>query len=124
MKINEIIGKSVKIGKTSITVKGEKGKTYGIVTNIKTAATLSARDKFDFRNKTGLGIEFLNSCVNCNGDWYYINDIRKMQNLENNISRLEGTSVDVSSDKKNFAKLQEMQRIASERISVIDCYVL
>ena len=124
MKIDEIIGKSVKIGKTSITVKDEQGKTCGIVKNIKSSSVLSPRDKFDFRQKAALGIEFIKSCVIYNGDWYYLNDIGKMQNLEKSIFRWEGTNVDVSNDKKALAKLQEAQKIASKKISVIDCYII
>lgn len=124
MKITEINGKIVKIGKTSITVKDERGKTCGIVKNIKSSSVLSPRDKFDFHQKTGLGINFIKKCINSDGQWYYLHNIVKTQELEKSVSRWEGTNVDVSSDKISLAKMQEDRKIASEKLVVIDCYII
>jgi len=49
MTINNIpTNASIKIGKTSITVKDENGKTCGIVRNIQTWETLSPNQQFNY----------------------------------------------------------------------------
>lgn len=55
MNINEIAGRLVKIGKTSITVKDEYNKTRGIVKNICTWNLLPTRQKMGY-------VSLLNVC--------------------------------------------------------------
>ena len=46
MKMQDLENQKIRIGKTSITVIGDNGKTAGIVRNIKTRAVMTPRDTF------------------------------------------------------------------------------
>lgn len=46
--IKDCIGKEIKIGKTSITIKGENGKTCGVVRDIKKFIDLQANKQIDY----------------------------------------------------------------------------
>lgn len=71
MIITDIHGENVKIGKSSITVKGDNGKTKGIVTNCKAFSAMSPADKMQLR-KTGISLDESRNCIIQNGDIYYL----------------------------------------------------
>lgn len=50
-EIKECIGKKVKIGKNSITIKTDDGKTCGVVRNIVSLADLQANKQFEYYSK-------------------------------------------------------------------------
>ena len=56
MKVNELNGQLAKIGKTSITVKDDNGKTIGVITR---CYELSARDSSEIWNRVrkAVGLE-------------------------------------------------------------------
>lgn len=124
MKINEISGKMVKIGKTSLTVKDEQGKTRGIVKGIKAVSSFVLRDELDFKHKTGLGPSFLKKCVNDRGEWFYLYDMGHEERVLGLIERMSAKGYDYSDEQKTLDKMRNDRDLACSKIKVIDCYIL
>lgn len=95
MNINDIAGKMVKVGKTSITVKDEYNKTRGIVKNICTWNLLPARQAMGYvslLNSCGIRKEkpeLLEKCVLvCDGELYLLKDMARLDSWKKIIDML------------------------------------
>ena len=79
MIMNDLIGKSLKINKSTITVLNESGKTAGMITGVETFYNIPDRDKFEYSHKAHkLGINRLRMnwvrMFLVEGVWYYLID--------------------------------------------------
>ena len=80
MQITDINGDYIKIGKTSITVKNENGKTRGVVTGCTVIDnTIAPRILFDLSTnfkKHGLSImDFYGNIILKNGEMFYLHNL-------------------------------------------------
>lgn len=120
MIITDIHGENIKIGKSSITVKGDNGKTKGIVTNCKAFSAMSPANKMQLR-KAGIPLDESKNCIIQNGDIYYLFDLR----LENWIKQQKYPEAFT----RELAITAERRRKASEiirdkkGITVIECVI-
>ena len=116
MNITDINGATILIGKSSITVKDENGKTCGVVTNCKTAATFAPRDKFDL-SKRGFAPDEIKQVVIHNGEVYFFNNKRLEKWIEkqkhSEFFKAEHTEI----EKQNATA----ERMLQNGITVINC---
>ena len=120
MKIQDLENRKIKIGKTSITVIDDNGKTAGIVRNIKAWATMQPRDTFDIWKRikpifaAGKGDRLV---LDGNG-LYYVYNTR----FENMVKKNPDFS-DLLQDSIN--KEKEVERLAIENgIAIIHAEIL
>ena len=116
MKITEINGNVISIGKTSITVKRDDGKTCGIVKNCIPFQTMTARDKFALKH---LGLEASKNCVICDGEIYYLNNKR----LENWINQQAHPEFFTTEKAKAEQQKVIADAVRQQGITVIDCII-
>ena len=116
MKITEINGNVISIGKTSITVKRDDGKTGGIVKNCIPFQTMTARDKFALKH---LGLEASKNCVICDGEIYYMND----QSLNKWINQQEHPEFFTTEKAKAEHQKAIADAVRQQGITVIDCII-
>ena len=116
MKITEINGNVISIGKTSITVKREDGKTDGIVKNCIPFQTMTARDKFALKH---LGLEASKNCVICDGEIYYLND----QSLDRWINKQKNPDFFTVERAKADKQRATAEAVKQQGITVIDCII-
>lgn len=131
MKMQELTGCRISIGKTSITVKDENDKTRGIVRNIATWYTMGNRQQsevWQVLKKCGLweysnnmrDEHILKKLIADGNTLYYINDLRYIENYH---KYFEGHSC-CEQEQKNFQKYMEVLEHIREYMTVIDCYVI
>lgn len=87
MEITKINGEEIKIGKTSITVKGDNGKTKGVIKNCNVINNLlPPRTLFEvaykLRKKNIKVMDFYNRLVAVDGNYYFLYDLRKNDFVE------------------------------------------
>lgn len=79
-EIKDCIGKNVKISKGSITIKGEDGKTCGVIRNITSLYDLQANKQMDYYKKikqAGLhGKISIKDCIIVDGIMYVFRNIK------------------------------------------------
>lgn len=119
MIITDINGEIIKIGKSSITVKGDNGKTKGIVTNCRTFSAMSPTDKMQLR-KSGIPLDEARNCIIQNGNIYYLLNLH----LENWIKQQKYPEAFI----RELAITAERRRKAGEiiknkGITVIECVI-
>ena len=131
MKMQELTGKRISIGKTSITAKDENDKTHGIVRNVSTWYTLGNRQQSDVwqvLKKCGLweysnnmrDERILKKLIADGNTLYYINDLRYIENYH---KYFEGQYC-CEQEQKNYQKYMEVLEHIREYMTVIDCYVI
>ena len=92
MEITKINGEEIKIGKTSITVRGDNGKTKGVIRNcIVINNSLAPRILFDishkFRQKNINLMSLYNRLVAVEGNYYFLYNLRKNDFVEKYASK-------------------------------------
>lgn len=128
MKISEIENKTVKIGATSLAVKDDKGKLLGIVRDALRWKELSARTALPLFKKLGesgiWGTECINNVVFCDGELYYLHDLRKDQAYYKLKEALDDCEY-LENDTKHFRNRQDIKNRAEAcGIKVIPCYLI
>ena len=118
MNITDIHGENVKVGKTSITVKNNNGKTKGVVTNCKTFSIMSPADKF-LLHKRGISIDECKNCIIHNENIYYLHN-NFLANWINQQKRPEffATEIATAEQLKNIA-----EAMRNKGIIVIECII-
>lgn len=130
MNINEIAGRLVKIGKTSITVKDEYNKTRGIVKNICTWNLLPTRQKMGY-------VSLLNVCgirktkpellekyvLICDGELYLLKDMARLDSWKKIIDML-GEEYGQRDLEKYNAELKLYTKAQKVGIKVIEVYLM
>ena len=131
MKMQELAGKRISIGKTSVTVKDENDKTRGIVRNVATWYTLGNRQQSDvWKVLTKCGLwqfsndmrdeRVLKKLIIDGNKLYYLNDQRYIENYH---KYFDGHSC-CEQEQKNFQKYMEVLERIREYMEVIDCHVI
>lgn len=92
MEITKINGEEIKIGKTLITVRGDNGKTKGVIRNcIVINNSLAPRILFDishkFRQKNINLMSLYNRLVAVEGNYYFLYNLRKNDFVEKYASK-------------------------------------
>lgn len=92
MEITKINGEEIKIGKTSITVKGDNGKTKGVIKNCNVINNLlPPRTIFEvaykLRKKNIKVMDFYNRLVAVDGNYYFLYNLRKNDFVEKYASK-------------------------------------
>lgn len=87
MEITKINGEEIKIGKTSITVKDDNGKTKGVIKNCNVINNLlPPRTLFEvaykLRKKNIKVMDFYNRLVAVDGNYYFLYNLRKNDFVE------------------------------------------
>ena len=87
MEITKINGEEIKIGKTSITVKGDNGKTKGVIKNCNVINNLlPPRTLFEvaykLRKKNIKVMDFYNRLVAVDGNYFFLYNLRKNDFVE------------------------------------------
>ena len=110
----------IKPGKTSITVKDNKGKTKGIITNCKTFHNMPPREQFELHSKLKkAGVEkslsVASSCVLKDGDVFYLYN----QSLKKHIEKYGAFD---ESEQKRLDEMEDVSKMLKEHnIPVIEC---
>ena len=126
MNILDIAGKTVKIGKTSITVKDEYGKTAGVVTNCKKYKDQSKpaqMENFGKLKNSGIwGSHVSGGLVDCvvihDGEMYYLNNTLPIEQHEEIVAKGYPTS------DAQYTERIKVAELAQAFVTVIDCKVL
>lgn len=120
MKITEVNGKTVKIAKTSITVKNDDGKTCGVVTNCKVFQNMPPRDRFVLA-KAGLSPEEATNCVICDNEIYYLHNNR----LEKWLNEQKYPKAEIFDEEwaKVAARKATAEKMKERGFNVIDCVI-
>lgn len=125
MKITDISGKHIKIGKTSITVKNpETDKTCGVVNNIRKFHDLQPNKKSDYFKKIKAvwesRIDGLMDCVLIVDDnLYYLDDLKPIEFYKKYLEGKEG----FESEEKRYNERVEIAENMKQYATVISCYV-
>lgn len=126
----------VKLGKTSVTVRGENGKTCGIVRNAWKLRDLQPNKQFDYLRKIK-DVGFFGICINndymfdrvfvCNDELYYFNDLRPLEHYKKLVERVkpEDLARYYSADTEHYnTRLELVEKCkANGHITVINCYL-
>lgn len=116
MNIVDICADYIKIGKTSITVKGENGKTKGIVKNCTTFPIMTPRDMNKLHDSK-IPLEECRNCIIQNGDIYYLHN----NFLANWINQQKHPEIFTN----EIAKVERLKKVAESMrdkgIIVIEC---
>lgn len=130
MNMKEIEGKTVSIGKTSITVKNEQGKTCGVVRDAIRFNLLPTRQAFDLwaKVKNIPAIDQSGLILN-NGNLYYMVNTKVIDYYHNLEKRLETTPEEdkrfFDTDMKSYRKLLEtISGCEQDGITVIKCRII
>ena len=128
MKIQEIKDKRIKIGKTSITVLDERGKTCGIVRGISTFKNLQPNRQLDFfskiRNSGIWGAGLTDRVIIDGDDVYFLFDLKpiKIYKEFEELAMAHGT--DFSGEQKHYnERLKVKEQAQANGITVIDCFI-
>lgn len=129
MEIFGAEGKHVKIGKTSITVRDDNGKTCGIIRNAWKFCELQPNKQVDFSKSVrasglwGCSIDgIMNRVVICEGKIYYFNDLRVLEQYEQMMKSSFGGFLDTVT--KNYIRRKNIVEGCKENaITVINCYI-
>lgn len=92
MEITKINGEEIKIGKTSITIKGDNGKTIGVIRNCTIVNnSLAPRILFEISHKLKEKninlISLYNRLVAIDGNYYFLYNLRKNDFVEKYASK-------------------------------------
>ncbi len=127
MKITELGGKHVKIGKTSITAKDpETGKTCGVVRGICKFMDLQANKSIDYFGKirnTGAWCSGIDGLIDCiifaDNQLYYLHNLKPINSYNKLFAGHEGFDNEKAQYEKRMQIAENMKRIST----VIPCYV-
>lgn len=119
----------VKIGKTSITIKDDDGKTCGIIRNIQKFTDMPPRDQFLYSKsmrKNGFwGTELINNVVFLDKKCYFLLNLRVMEFYEKIFANVENlTSEYYAHDLKKYKLLKSIAEKQTDEYAVIPCYFL
>lgn len=118
MIITDIHRDYIKVGKSSITVKDNNGKTKGIVTNCITFSVMTPRDIF-LLHKKNIPVDETKNCVIQNGDIYYLHN----NFLENWINQQKKPEFFT----REIAAVEQLKKVAeamrNNGITVIECII-
>lgn len=135
MEIMELENRHVRLGKTSITVKDEAGKTRGIVRNVWKFSDLQPNKQIDYLRKidrAGIWGTVLNNTymldnvIIKDGEIYYFNNLRPLESYRKLIERVNAEDLArfYAGDTEHYNKRQEIvERCAEQGIHVINCYI-
>ena len=92
MEITKINGEEIKIGKTSITIKGDNGKTKGVIKNCTVINNLLPprtlfEVAYELRKKNIKVMDFYNRLVAVDGNYYFLYNLRKNDFVEKYASK-------------------------------------
>ena len=116
MNIVDIHGDFIKIGKTPITVKGENGRTNGIVKNCTTFFAMTPRDKkklHDFQ----IPLDECKNCILQNGDIYYLHN----KYLANWINQQKHPDLFTNEIAKVEQQKNAAEAMRNKGIAIIEC---
>ena len=126
MEIQDIKGRRVKVGKTSITVKDEQDKTRGIVRNIRKFNDIPMNrqvEAFGMLKKIGIwgsGINGLLDCVILDGNkFYFLNNTRPLVSYQKYFAGLG-----CEAEEKRYNQRLQIAEEAAKYMTVIDCELL
>lgn len=128
MKMQDISGKMVKIGRTSITVKDGRNKTRGIVRDVLSYSEWPERECFAYHkalDQSGIWSSSLEVIKNVVLDRnenkiFYLNNLSRLEQYEKYFVGREGFEV----EKNNYKKLKEIAEKAAGFMEVVDCYII
>lgn len=126
MTIENLEGRRVRIGKTSITCVDEYGKTCGVVCRLKNIDSVQKNNLSDFYHvlKTagiwGTKIKGITSSVFTDGKrYYYLNNLTPIEFYEKYLSNCTG----FDNDKKHYEQRLAIAKNAAKYMTVINCYI-
>ena len=125
MKIADIQNKRVKISSHSITVKDERDKTCGVVRDVKPFKELRPAEGMKYFPKLReLGVfgnsELLKSFVICDGEPYFLHDLRPLETYERLFKGKDGWE----SEERKYNERKQAAEKMTEIATVIPCYVM
>lgn len=123
MKITDISGQRVKIGKTSITVKDANDKTRGIVNCVTVFKNAAPREQFNYYSRLRKieNIEH-DKVIICDGELYYLHNLKPIEFYEKYIA---GNECDAyKHDTKRYIERKQIAEDAAQYMIVIPCYIL
>lgn len=125
MKMENLIGKTVKICPHSITVKGDNGKTAGVVRDTCVWKNLPNRTTFEYFKKikeAGIwGTNLLENLVFCDNKMYFLHDIGALERYEKYFGdRPEKWP----NETKRYNERKKIVEKANAIFTVIPCYII
>lgn len=118
MNIADIRNEHIKVGKTSITVRDESGKTKGIVKNCKAFSTMSPADKF-LLHKKNIPLDEVKNCIIQNGTIYYLHN----KALANWISQQKRPEIFTNEIEKVERLKKAAEAMRNSGIAVVECII-
>lgn len=127
--MERLIRQYVKIGKTSITIKDDDGKTRGIIRNIQKFTDMPSRYQFEHSKsmrKNGFwGTGLIDNVVFLDKKCYFLLNLRVMEFYEKIFANAENlTSEYYIHDLKKFELLKSIAEKQTDEYTVIPCYFL
>ena len=123
MKIEDIQGRQVKLGPSSITCLDDDGKTVGVVTKAANFLRLQPNRQSDwFKAIRACGIWGANEggrIYVIDGKAYYLYDLRPIEFYEKHLADKQ-----LEADDRRYRERIEVARRAAEYMTVIPCYIL
>lgn len=128
MNITDIRNKIIKISSHSITVKNENDKTCGVVKNVIPYKELRPSEGMKyFKQLRQAGIwgksELISSFIICDGEPYYLYDLRPLQKYEKMIKQFKNAEL-LETDRKHCDERKQAAEKAAEFATVIPCYIV
>ena len=128
MKIQELENKRIKIGKTTITVMDERGKTCGVVRGVATFKNLQPNIQIEFfgklRNSGIHGAGLIDRVIIDGKDAYLLFDLRPINFYKESEKQAKANGIDFSSEQKHYNELLKIKKQAQlNGIIVIDCFI-
>lgn len=124
MKISDIVNTSIKISVHSITVKGENGKTAGVVRDVVPYTELRTNEQMKYwrklREYSMLTPECLKRLIMHDGELYYLHNLKPLEFYETYCQGREGFECERDYYEKRKAFVDKIAEIAT----VIPCYIL
>jgi len=127
MKIKDLEGHKVRVGKTSITCVDEYGKTCGVVCRIKNINSVQKNMLSDFYHVLksagiwGSKIDGISDSVFTDGkQYYYLNNLTPIEFYEEHLSSHTG----FNNDRKRYEQRLVIAKNAAQYMTVINCYII
>jgi len=123
-------GKHVKIGKTSITVRDDDGKTCGIIRNAWKFCDLQPNRQIDYSRTVraaglwGCTIDgTMNRVIICDGKIIYFNDLRTMDYYKRLAEREDLAGAFAGDIERYNTRLELVEKCKANNVNVINCYI-
>lgn len=126
MDIMDIRNKRVKVGKSSITVKDDAGKTLGVVTNATPFMDMSPSKKCEYHltmRKSGIGMEGARNIVEKDGELYFLHDITPIETYKT-MKKTHPDSWFLGELEGKIKINSELANAASKHFTVLECFVI